>query len=300
MKPALTVGITCFNEGELLREAFESVRGQSFQDWECLVINDASQDQKTNDICKALAKEPKVRVIRRDVNGGLSASRNTGVASAAADIYVPLDGDDLLPPTALEVICATFERNPDAGFVYGNYEAFGDWEYLCRPIDFSPRKLVEGCVFRGASPFRKSAWEAVGGFSQELSYGMQDWEFWISVIERGIPGVYVDSLIYRYRAREGTMCRRRGRRYPMIYEYIYKKHENFLRSQGVGREFVGKGYALGARCAYAEGDDSAARRLMWRALLFGDLSPSNIYLLARAFAPKAARRWLSSPGVRRQ
>ena len=281
-KPSITVGITCFNEGPLLLEALDSVRSQTFTDWECVVVNDASDHEPTNEICRQVeaAGDRRFRVVWREENGGLSASRNTAVAAARTRLYVILDADDLLPARALEWIHAAFEDDPEAGFVYGSYEAFEEWEYTHDPpTRLKQADFLNGLPFTGATPFRVSTWERVGGYPLELSYGMQDWGFWMAVAEAGIQGAYVDACIYRYRARRDSMARRRGRKYPAIYEFLYREHSDFIHRYGMGRRFLGRGYTRGARCVYVEGDTATARRWAFTALCRGDWQWSNVRIL---------------------
>jgi glycosyltransferase involved in cell wall biosynthesis len=280
--PIITIGITAFDEGDLLSEAVQSVRRQTFAAWECVVVNDASDDEETIKQCQLVEKhgDSRFRVIWRRNNGGLSASRNTAVAASRTSLFVDLDGDDLLPEYALEVIVDAFRRYPEVGFVYGHYEAFGDWAYLHRsPVVVSPGDFASGIPFSGHTPFRKEVWQQVGGYPQALSYGMQDWGFWLKVAEAGIKGAFVDRVLYRYRARPGTMARRRGRKYPGIYGYLYREHRAFIHQYGPGRRFRGIGFSRGARCVYVEGDSGTARRWALLALWYGDWTYGNLRIL---------------------
>jgi glycosyltransferase involved in cell wall biosynthesis len=83
-----------------------------------------------------------VKVVRR-TNGGLGAARTTGLARTSAPFVYPLDPDDLLEPGALRAMADLLERNPEIGFVWGDYALFGDYEgAIARPTG--------GC--RGRSP----------------------------------------------------------------------------------------------------------------------------------------------------
>lgn len=280
--PVVTVGITCYNEGDLLLEALESLFAQSMKDWECIIVNDASNHEQTNEICRQIEEQadPRVRVIWSAENGGLAAARNQAVRAAQTDLYVVLDADDLLPTTALDHIVKTFSSNPEAGFVYGCYCAFGDWQYEHRPpAQLQPSDFVDGLPFTGATPFRISTWKAVGGYPIPLSYGMQDWGFWLGVVSQGISGAFVDEQIYLYRAREGTMSRRRARRFPSIYSYLYETYPEFLDQYGPGQAFIARGYSRGAKAVYFQGDDHTARSWAWRAATSGDCSLQNLRIL---------------------
>ena len=93
MATGITVVVSCFKEGELLRRAIESLSRQSDRDFETVVVNDAATDQATNAVCRELESEGRARMIWRERNGGLSAARNTGYeeigrASCRERVYV--------------------------------------------------------------------------------------------------------------------------------------------------------------------------------------------------------------------
>lgn len=117
----ISVVIACYREGKLIFDAVHSVMQQSLPALEIVIVNDASTDEVTNQVCRELAQNPMIQVIWRSRNGGPSAAREDGFAAARGEILVPLDADDILPVNALASISQTFAKHPDAGFVYGNY-----------------------------------------------------------------------------------------------------------------------------------------------------------------------------------
>lgn len=109
-----------YNKASYVRKAVESVVGQTYRDWELIVVDDGSTDGG-GDIVAAIA-DPRIRLVRQE-NAGVSASRNRGVAlsgeSAFRSPYICfLDADDWWEPTFLAEMAALIERHPDAG-IYG-------------------------------------------------------------------------------------------------------------------------------------------------------------------------------------
>ena len=101
--PQVTIVTPFYNEGAIFHETARCVFHQSFQQWEWIIVNDASTDAAAVEILSAYrVKDPRVRVIDQQVNQGPSAARNLGFRLAAASYVVRLDSDDLLEPTALE------------------------------------------------------------------------------------------------------------------------------------------------------------------------------------------------------
>lgn len=109
-----------YNKAPYVRKAVENVVGQTYRDWELIVVDDGSTDGG-GDIVTAIA-DPRIRLVRQE-NAGVSAARNRGVAlSGEAAFRSPyicfLDADDWWEPTFLEEMAALIERHPDAG-IYG-------------------------------------------------------------------------------------------------------------------------------------------------------------------------------------
>ncbi len=99
--PKISIIVPVYNIDKYLREALDSIRSQTFTDWECLLIDDGSTDT-SGAICDEYAGvDPRFRVIHQP-NGGLSAARNTGLRAAVAPLISFVDSDDTLRPRFLE------------------------------------------------------------------------------------------------------------------------------------------------------------------------------------------------------
>lgn len=91
----VSVIMPAYNASKTIHEAIESVIGQTYSDWELIVINDCSKDD-TLDILKTYAKDDaRIKIINNDVNSGVSISRNRGVQAAAGEYIAFLDSDDM-------------------------------------------------------------------------------------------------------------------------------------------------------------------------------------------------------------
>ena len=104
-----------YNKAPYVRKAVESVVGQTYRDWELIVIDDGSTDGG-GDIVAAIA-DPRIQLVRQE-NAGVSAARNRGGALSTAPYTTFLDADDWWEPTFLEEMAGLIERHPDAG-IYG-------------------------------------------------------------------------------------------------------------------------------------------------------------------------------------
>src|SRR3954447_2265523 len=98
--PLVSVGMPVFNVEKTILEAVESIRCQTFTDWELLVIDNGSTDG-TRELLAGIS-DPRVRVITHDENVGLGQRLNEAVAQARGEYFARLDGDDISYPERLQ------------------------------------------------------------------------------------------------------------------------------------------------------------------------------------------------------
>jgi glycosyltransferase involved in cell wall biosynthesis len=106
--PTFSVVIPTYGRPRFLAEALTSVLAQTYHDFECIVVDDASDEPAT------LPDDPRVHLVRRDENGGPPAARNTGIDAARGTYLAFLDDDDLWAPHRLEDALEAHQRAPVA------------------------------------------------------------------------------------------------------------------------------------------------------------------------------------------
>jgi len=228
----ISIVITCFNEGKLIYDAVNSVLNQSFLPLEIIVVNDASKNEATINVCRELEQNSLIQVIWRSINGGTAAARNDGFRAAKGEILVPLDADDLLPSEALQFIYASFVAYPDAGFLYGDYirqdkpnihlEIKMNQVLLATMLSSKKFSFSSQWTLIGTTPLRRSLWESVGGYDSEFgNKDLHDVEFWIRVLATKCSYYYIHENIYVWRKYLGS----NSRRVTLLSWYrIAKKH----------------------------------------------------------------------------
>ncbi len=203
--PKVSVIIPCFNQGAYLDEAVDSVLAQTFEDLEIVVVDDGSTDPAT--VAKLAAYErPKTRVVHTP-NLGLPGARNLGIRESRGAYLLPLDADDRIAPTYVEQAAAVLDASPGTGIVYCRAELFGDEEgpWALPPFRL-PDGLVSPCIFASAL-FRRSDWEAAGGYCETMRSGLEDHDLWLSLLERGAAVHRLDETLFHYRRTAASMSR---------------------------------------------------------------------------------------------
>lgn len=120
----VSIVIPVYNVESYIEECLCSVIEQTYENIECLIVDDCSPDNSIaiaeTIISKSVAEKDKYRILHHTENRGLSAARNTGLKEAKGDYVFFLDSDDKLLPEALENLIAVAERYPEADLIQGN------------------------------------------------------------------------------------------------------------------------------------------------------------------------------------
>ena len=221
--PTVSVIIPCYNQGRYLDEAVQSVLGQSYQDFEIIVVDDGSTEQETNQILDNYNR-PKTRLIRTN-NQGLANARNNGIAACSGKYILALDADDKIGGTYLEKAAHMLEDNESVGIVYCKAELFGEvsgaWEL---PAYRFPDILLGNVIFCSAM-FRRLDWEKVNGYDPRMIYGWEDYDFWLSLIELGREIHCIPDTLFFYRKHSGSMIARMEREHAIFsFAQLVRNH----------------------------------------------------------------------------
>ena len=192
--PRVSVIIPCYNREVLLCATLDSVRAQTFCDWEAIVVDDRSQDNSLGVAQRYGREDDRIRAARREADGkGANICRNQGLSLARGEYVVFLDSDDLLWPGCLEHRVADMDKARDCGFgVYQTelftltigdrrvlWNAFTEANDLHRFLSFEPVWLTSGPIWR------KQVLAQLGGFDENL-LSLQDWALHVRALIAGI------------------------------------------------------------------------------------------------------------------
>ena len=114
----ISVIIPLYNQGHFLKDSVKSLREQSFQDWEGIIVNDGSTDDSLHQAEECILGDRRFKIVDRS-NGGLAAARNTGLRHAVGKYIALLDSDDYLLPHHLSHLMSVMESAPDAVVTVG-------------------------------------------------------------------------------------------------------------------------------------------------------------------------------------
>ena len=108
--PSISVIVPVYQAENFLRECVESVRKQTFSDWELLLVDDCSRDSSPALCDRCAAEDDRIRVYHQEKNGGVSEARNLGLREAKGDYIAFLDADDRYESACLETLWSSMEE----------------------------------------------------------------------------------------------------------------------------------------------------------------------------------------------
>ena len=116
--PMFTIVMPVYNHEQYVGEAIQSVRDQTFQDWELIVVDDGSVDRSGEIVDRHAGAEPRIRAMHQ-ANAGQGAARNNAIAVARGQWMAYIDSDDKYVPETLQQYFDYIQAHPDAEFIYG-------------------------------------------------------------------------------------------------------------------------------------------------------------------------------------
>jgi len=187
----------------VLWDMLESVRGQSFADWELCLVDDASPTAWVREtLDRVAAEEPRIRIAHRAENGGIVAASNDALALARGEFVALLDHDDKLHPDALRLVDAAIGDDPEVDYVYTDEDKLEERGRHLSPFlkpDWSPERMRTQMYTCHLSVFRRALVEEVGGFDGEFE-GAQDWDLVLRATERARKVLHVPRVLYHWRS----------------------------------------------------------------------------------------------------
>ena len=208
---AVSVVMPAFNVAPYIGAAIASVLGQTYQDWELLIVNDGSTDGTVAATEPWVASDSRIRLLHRE-NGGISAARNTALRTATGQFVAILDSDDLWEPRYLEEQLAIFAARPEVDIVTGNGWYLGGRLHgrTARPHpDTRPQPtlqtiLADEMAIFIMSIFRRQVYETIGGFDETLRSN-EDYDYWLRSGVAGFRFWRNDTPLGHYRRRDDSV-----------------------------------------------------------------------------------------------
>ena len=201
--PRVSVVMSVYNGERYLRQSVESVLGQSFGDFEFVIVNDGSKDNSRAILAEYERQDPRVRMLDQE-NQGLTKALIRGCSEARGEFIARQDADDWSHPERVSRCIGVLDASPDivmASSWVEYVDPVGDTvETIRRPA--AAKEATHGLLFERTGPpahgsviFRRSTYEATGGY-RACFYYAQDSDLWLRMAAIG-QIAYVQAYLYR-------------------------------------------------------------------------------------------------------
>jgi len=209
--PAVSVLIGAYNNAGTVREAIDSILGQTVGDLEVVVIDDGSTDG-SGDVARAVGDE-RVRVLTMPHNVGISRSLNEGLRAARAPVVAVQDADDWSAPERLERQLALLDARPDVAVVGCRMHEVDETGAAVRPRtsfvagDVTEVLLRFNPIPNTSAAFRRDVALALGGYDPRYRYAME-YDLWLRMTDTRRAHTLGEALATRRMSRTNVAARK--------------------------------------------------------------------------------------------
>lgn len=254
--PYFSVIMPLYNKAPYVRKAVESVIGQTYSNWELIVVDDGSTDGG-GDIVKTIS-DSRIRLIQQE-NKGVSTARNNGVAAATAKYITFLDADDWWEPTFLEEMAGLIERHPYASIYGTGYYIVKNGHKRVAPIGVDdgftegeinycrvyaktlcmPLTSISVCIPR-------TIFAEMNGFNPQLTLG-EDFDLWIRIALKN-KVVFLNKPLGNYNQDSNPTFRGIGHLHAPEQHFLW--HLDYLNPKGELKILIDRLTAYGLKPYY--------------------------------------------------
>ena len=242
IQPLFSVLIANYNNGQYLLKSIESVKKQTYSNWEIIIVDDGSTDN-SRDVYKQLEKDARIHVYYNETNKGCAYTKHQLMLHADGDYCGYLDPDDVILPKAIEVTMKTLMAAPETVLTFSRHYICD--EQLNVKQESRPLVLKEGEsyfehhdyqaeVFAG---FRKDAYFRSGGLDVSNKAGV-DADLYFRLEEQGKIAI-IDEFTYKYRRQPHAITANVDK---MMYWNLIIRHNTCLRRGLPVEEFAFKDF----------------------------------------------------------
>ena len=200
-----------YNGEKYLAEAIDSILGQTFADFEFIIVDDGSQDGSAEIIREYLRRDGRVRLIQLETNGGQADAQNRAIAESRGEYIALMDCDDVSLPGRLQTKLDFLQSHPELGllgarvqFVDQDLQHVSAKDYPLRHAEIVLRLLMLDAAMSGAAVMmRREVWEQAGPF-ERWPMSTQDTDFYTRAVSK-TRCANLPERLYLYRQHGNNM-----------------------------------------------------------------------------------------------
>ena len=271
--PLVSVVMAAKNYARFLPQAVESVRAQTYPNWELVIADDGSADA-TPEVVRPFLTDPRIRYFRSD-RLGQPRAKNLGIGLSRGEYIAFLDADDAFESTKLEKQLALINLRPDVGVVFCRRKWIDEAGQLlpakANPVPPRGRVLnamfVQNFVCFSSALVRREVFAQVGRFDPEWDLAI-DYDLWLRVAKHHSFD-YVDEDLVLYRTGHGNLSKKLADRVATALSIMRRAENRYEVRKDVPASAIAEGYASTCRTigyVMREAEPLTAAKWYWKAL----------------------------------
>jgi glycosyltransferase involved in cell wall biosynthesis len=220
MEDTVSVIIPCYNQGQFLPDAVESVIHQTYSHWECIIVDDGSSDN-TKEVSRAFSeKDERIKYVSKQ-NRGLSSARNAGIERVSGKWIQFLDADDVLDPQKFSMQLQSVAVNEEisrivllSDFAFGKSENIFEIEKRVLPVHFNSPNYFKELIARWETDLiipchsfliSSDFFLKDGILFDETLPNHEDFDCWLTIFSKNPKVLYNNEILCRYRLSNNSM-----------------------------------------------------------------------------------------------
>lgn len=223
--PLVSVIMPAYNQSAYISDALDSLLAQTYTNWEVAIVDDGSPDNVAKVVKPYLEKDSRIKFFHTQ-NHGVSAARNFAVANTSGSLIIPLDADDIFKPQYLELCVNQFIEHPETRVAYCEWEYFGAQTHAPKLNYEGYQKLFVHNTIFCSGMYKRSDFHRIGGYDEKLLIGLEDWEFWMRMLDEDCLVYQIPQKLFRYRIKQESrnVSANAGKNLEVCFDYIFDKH----------------------------------------------------------------------------
>ena len=222
----VSIIVACYNQGKYISETLDSILQQTYRDFECIVINDGSNDNTEDVIQDYLLKDRRLKYIYQE-NQGVCIARNRAIIESKGKYILCLDADDKISNEYVGLCVEELDNDDSLTLVTCNYRYFGCSSQIVYVESYSIEKLMGHNLFINCSMFRRRDFDKVNGFNLNMKDGLEDWDFWLSILKCKGKVKCLNGIHFYYRLKKQSRNNTTAlTKYSILRRQIWENHRD--------------------------------------------------------------------------
>lgn len=226
--PKVSIVLPTYNGERYLKESVDSVRNQTFQDWELIIVDDCSSD-RTSQLAEQFSREDKrIRVIHNNPNQKLPRSLNIGFDVAGGEYLTWTSDDNLFLPSALQRMNDYLDENTNVYMVRADISLIGEnGEALPEKTEFRLERFPYENGVGACFMYRRAVLTDVGKYDETL-FGVEDYDYWLRIYKKYSFIGNIHETLYKYRLHRNSLSESKKEMVRKRRNDFRKHHFDFI------------------------------------------------------------------------